>query len=88
MQEGDLVRLFSPETGLIDDLGPAVFIRRLIPSRDLPESHRFWRERTPTPIADAWHNEVLYGGSCHIILEKQLTLIPVECDEEGRSDKK
>ena len=74
------MHIFSPGAGFIDDHGPAVFLRRLIPSRDLPPEHAFWEDRNMRPdlIADVWHNEVLYGGSCHIIVEKQFMLVPAE----------
>ena len=83
MSAGELVRVFAPGVGFLDEFGIAVFLRRLIPSRDLPPSHSFWdgRHMQPDVIADHWHNEILYNSTLHIIVEKQFILVPVEADQ-------
>lgn len=83
MKPGTLVRIFAPGAGFIDEFGVALFLRRLIPSRDLSADHDFWRNRNikPDVIADSWHNEVLYHSGIHIIVEKQFVLVPLDtCD--------
>lgn len=80
MKPGTLVRIFAPGEGL-NEFGVALFLRRLIPSRDLSADHDFWRNRDnvkPDVIADSWHNEVLYRSGIHIIAEKQFVLVPLD----------
>ena len=79
MRAGTLVRVFHPITGYLDTFGPAMFVRELIPTNDLPRDHTFWRNRTsPDVLANSLHNEIFYGGTLHIIVADQFILVPAD----------
>ena len=80
MKRGALVKIFAH--GLAGDgdgeLGFGVFIRRLIPSHDLSKSHPYWQNKKIThATSDLWHNEIIYCGTIHILLEKQFSITEI-----------
>lgn len=79
MKAGALVKVFAPSLGTTGELGLGIFLRRVIPSRDLSKDHIFWKKKQdPDTLSSSWHNEILYCGSIHVLLEKQFLIIPVE----------
>ena len=85
-ESGDLVKVFAPGHGFIDGSGFAVFLRKVLPSRDLPHDHNFWKKDTLTmtegsALASSWHYEVLYGGRLFLLHEKQFVLMPADNGE-------
>ena len=79
MKSGALVRVYAPSLGDTGELGLGIFLRRIIPSRDLSLDHSFWeKKRHSDPLSSSWHNEVLYCGTVHVLLEKQFPIATVE----------
>ncbi len=79
MKSGDLVQVFVSEDEWSPLPGLAVFLRRVLPSRDLARDHEFWKNgvHESDQLANCWHNEILYDGSVRCVMEKQFLLLPV-----------
>ena len=75
---GDLVKVFAPGHGFIDNAGFAVFIREVIPSRDLAPNHDFWKSMKGPVLGGSRHYEVLYGGQLFLLHDKQFILVALD----------
>ena len=79
MKSGTLVRVYAPSLGEAGELGLGIFLRRIIPSRDLSRDHNFWgKKRYSDSLSSSWHNEILYCGTVHVLLEKQFPIVAIE----------
>lgn len=81
IKPGSLVRICLPSLEPLENFGVAVFIRRVIPAIDLPDTHDFWQtdmNTWPSSLGDSWHNEVLYEGRLFLLHEHQFHIEPVE----------
>ena len=81
LSSGDLVRVFAPGHGFIDEPGLAVFLRKVIPSQDLPLNHDFWKEESNMSMRDGSYFEILCSGQLFLLHEKQFILVPADDDE-------
>ena len=83
MKRGSLVKVFAPSLASESDgeLGLGIFIRRLIPSQDLSKDHPYWKNKKSThAMSNFWHNEIIYCGTIHILLEKQFPLKEIQAE--------
>jgi len=62
-------------------MGFAVFLRRVLPERDLSEDHDFWKgqDDSQLSLSQSWHSEVFV----HLLVEKQFLLVLIKDEDAG-----
>jgi hypothetical protein len=85
VKTGDLVKIYAPGVGATREMGFAVFLRRVLPERDLSEDHDFWKgqDDSQLSLSQSWHSEVLYCGGVHLLVEKQFLLVLIKDEDAG-----
>jgi|TARA_R110000824_G_scaffold351344_7_gene538388 hypothetical protein len=85
LKAGDLVKIYARGVQTAGEVGLAVFLRRVLPENDLSKDHSFWKDQdiSHLSMAQLWHNEVLYCGIVHLLVEKQFILIPTKDEDAG-----